>query len=65
MTAIPHITAVPEAPTCVDRICELTGRDRAVAEQLRQQAARLLKLAEVLDTNAAIGTAAAAEMLAD
>lgn len=65
MTTNPHIAAVPETPSCVDRICELTGRDRAVAEQLRQQAARLIKLAEALETNAAIGTAAAAEMLAD
>ena len=54
-----------ETPSCTDRLCEVAGRDRVVAAALRDQAARLLKLAEGLEVNAAIGTAAAADLLAD
>ncbi len=53
-----------ETPPCVDRLCEVAGRARAVAASLRDQAERLLKLAEALELNAAIGTAAAADLLA-
>jgi hypothetical protein len=50
---------------CVDRLCEVAGRDRAVATRLREQAAKLLKLADGLDRNASIATSAAAETLTD
>ncbi len=51
--------------TCVDKLCEVAGRDRVVAQKLRSQAATLLNLAEALEINANIGTAAAVEMLGD
>ncbi|ULN32584.1 hypothetical protein [Mycolicibacterium smegmatis] len=54
-----------ETTPCVDRLCEVAGRDRAVAAALREQAARLIRLAEGLEINAAIGTSAAADLLAD
>lgn len=54
-----------ETPPCVDRLCEVAGRDRVVAAALREQTARLIRLAEGLEINAAIGTAAAADLLAE
>lgn len=44
-----------------EQLFEITGRDRAVAARLRDEAARLLRLAETLELNAAIATAAAAD----
>lgn len=65
-TVVPGATVTTfEAPTCTDRLCELAGRDRAVAARLREEAAKLLKLADGLEANASIATAAAAETLTD
>ena len=52
-------------PPRITGLCELAGRDRAIATRLRDEAARLVKLAEALEANAGIANAAAAEMLAD
>lgn len=49
------------APTCADSLCEIAGRNRAVAARLREEAAKLLKLADVLEANASIATAVAAQ----
>lgn len=53
------------APSCADRLCEVAGRDRAVATQLRQQAATLLKVADGLEANASIAVATAAATLTE
>lgn len=67
VTGMDDISTPPDTDTspCVDRLCEVAGRDRAVAARLREEAARLLKLAEALELNAVIGTSAAADILAD
>lgn len=63
-TIAPNTTATTfAAPTCADRLCEVAGRDRAVAARLREQAAQLLKLADGLETNASIAVATAAATL--
>lgn len=54
-----------ESNPCVDQLCEVAGRDRAVAAQLRAQAARLIKLAESLEVNSTIASTAAGDLLAD
>lgn len=58
-------TVNDEDSTCVSHLCEVAGRDRVIAAKLRTQAATLLNLAEALEINANIGTAAAADMLGD
>lgn len=63
-TIAPKSTATRvAAATCADRLCEVAGRDRAVAARLREQAAQLLKLADGLETNASIAVATAAATL--
>lgn len=65
-TIAPDTTATTvAAPTCADRLCEVAGRDRAVAARLREQAAKLLKLADGLEANASIAAATAAATLTD
>ncbi|MEV6656449.1 hypothetical protein [Nocardia fluminea] len=62
------IETIPTAETvspCAARLHELSGRDRAVALRLRRQAADLLRLATVLETNSAIADNAAADLLAE
>jgi hypothetical protein len=51
------------APTCADSLCEIAGRNRAVAARLREEAAKLLKLADALEANASVATAVAAQTL--
>jgi hypothetical protein len=53
------------ASTCADRLCEIAGRNRAVAARLREEAAKLLKLADALEANASVATATAAETLTE
>jgi hypothetical protein len=65
-TIAPNATATRvAAPTCADRLCEVAGRDRAVASRLREQAAQLLKLADGLETNASVAAATAAATLTE
>ncbi|RMB75637.1 hypothetical protein AYK61_02550 [Rhodococcus sp. SBT000017] len=49
---------------CTGQLCEIAGRDRAVAAQLRAQATKLVKLAEVLESNSSIASSAAGDLLA-
>jgi hypothetical protein len=62
---LPSNSETAATPTCADRLCELAGRDRAVATRLRDGAARLLKLADALEANGSIAVAAAADILAE
>ncbi len=58
-------TTIDKASRCIDRLCEVAGRDRAVAARLREEAAKLVKLADGLEANASIATTAAAQTLTD
>ncbi|OLT32205.1 hypothetical protein BJF84_03595 [Rhodococcus sp. CUA-806] len=49
---------------CANQLCAVAGRDRAVAQQLRAQAAKLIRLAETLETNSTIASSAAGDMIA-
>lgn len=50
---------------CSSKLCEVAGRDRAVAASLRAEGQRLLRLAEALETNSVIAHHAAAALLED
>lgn len=50
---------------CTDRLCEVAGRDQAVAAALRAEAAKLLKLAEALELNATLAVSAATDLIAE
>ena len=51
------------ASPCADTLCEIAGRDRVVGVRLREEAARLIRLAEALETNASIATHSAAALM--
>lgn len=62
---MPSRTAASDTSSdCTDSLCEIAGRDRAVAAQLRAQAAKLIKLAETLEVNSSIASSAAGDLLA-
>ena len=65
MTGTTESALITAAPTCADRLSALAGRDRAVATRLRDEAAKLLRLAEALEANSGIANAAAADMLVE
>lgn len=50
---------------CTDRLCEVAGRDQAVAAALRAEAAKLLKLAETLELNGSLAVSAATDLIGE